>query len=225
MEINGMDKEPILMSTVDMTPYLVLAVNHAVDFFRQYDNGFPAESVNPLSAVLAMKTRLYATHLKFFGAFKRFDIKRKMAELHQGAVVLSGVEQTGWVDYSAPGNILFGYVSAARGLDRKICWAAGGLLESLDMGRLNPEYREFWYDNPGDKAAVDFGWDLYMAQRGGLTLALVQEHLTTEVFNRLQAPMAIPDGSPAPYQGDLAAYPYAWDAFLNLDDDEEDFEV
>lgn len=208
-----------MMNTLDMTPYLVLAANHACDFFKRFDDGYTPEAVNPLSAVLTMKTRLYATHLKFFGAFKRFDIKRKMADLNSGAVVLGGIDTAGWVDYSAPGNILFGYVSAARGLDRKVCWAAGGLLETLDLGRVNPQYRQFWYDNPGDKAAVDFGWNLFLAQSVRLTLAQVRNALTWKVLVQLQPPPHVPEAAPVIYAGDLNDYPYTAEAFLNVDFD------
>jgi hypothetical protein len=208
-----------MMKPFDMTPYLVLACNHALDFFQRYDAGFALETPNPLSGVLAMKTRLYATHLKFFGAFKRFDIKRKMESINRGAVVLGGKGLARWVDYSAPGNILFGYISAARGLNRQVCWAAGGLLESLDLGRFQPQYREFWYDHPGDKAAVDFGWDLYLTWPDVLTLEQLRHALTGAVLEQFQPPPLVPDEPPVVYDGDLLAYPYSLDAFLNPDAD------
>ena len=39
-------------------------------------------------------------------------------------------------------------------------WLAAGLRETLDSGKPNWEWGS-WFDNPGDKVAVDFGYSLY----------------------------------------------------------------
>ena len=199
----------------DMTPYLVLVIDSALAFFRRLDAGKAGGEVHQPGPYLAMKTYLYASHLQSFGAFKRFDIKRKMKLLHSGAVVLNGTAGAWWVDYSAPGNILFGYISAARGLDRKVCWAAGGLLETLDMKRVNRQFQEFWYDHPGDKAAVDLGWELFLAHPAGVNLRQTQNALTADVLARLQEPAKIPSSAPLAFSDELTAYPYPAEAFLN----------
>ena len=201
--------------TYDVTPYLSSELCNARDFFVHYDRGFLRLRSGLLNLTLAMKTRLYTTHLDFFGANQRFDIKRKMQSLHGGAVVLSGADTSAWVDYSAPGNILFGYISAARGLDQRVCWAAGGILESLDMGRVNPEYQEFWFDNPGDKAAVDFGWQLFEQHPQGVNLPDLKQALTAEVLSQLQLPENVPMELPLAYCGKVENYPYGSGWFLN----------
>ena len=199
---------------MDVTPYLAAELRAGAAFFESYDQGFEKSRKQLLTAALAMRTKLYRSHLKFFGSMCKFDIKRTMRETLGDAVVLSGGEGTRWVDYSAPGNILFGYLSAARGLDRKVCWAAGGLLESIDVGYVNRDYRKTWYDNPGDKAAVDFGWDLFDEVGTDVDLAGLQTRLKKVVLDQLQAPISAPIEPPMPYDGPLTEYPYPSGTFL-----------
>ena len=59
-----------------------------------------------------------------------------------------------WLDFSAPGNIMYGYLSAARGVEQGISWIAGGYLESKDNKKINLCYWKTFFDNPGDKAAA-----------------------------------------------------------------------
>jgi RHS repeat-associated protein len=146
---------------------------------------------------------LYGSHQDLFGNYGRYDIKRKMEDIQEGAVVLCGQEGCVWVDYSAPGNIMYGYLSAARGVDQVVSWAAAGALEFKDWiteGRNDglPYTGEFnsWFDTPGDKAAVDFGYALYEEYPNGLTLSEFQTALTAGTLSTFQAPGVIPSLAP-----------------------------
>ena len=117
--------------------------------------------------------------------------------------MLCGQEGCIWVDYSAPGNIMFGYLSAARGVDQQVSWVAGGALELKDWlteGRSNglPYTGEWssWGDNPGDKAAVDFGYSLYEKYPNGFTLSEFQASLTAETLSTFQSPKDVPSLAP-----------------------------
>ena len=143
---------------------------------------------------------LYGSHLNLFGNYGKYDIKRKMQGIRNGSVVICGQEGCRWVDYSAPGNIMFGYLSAARGVEQGVSWLAGGALEIRDWatdGRKNglPYTGEFssYGDNPGDKAAVDFGYSLYEQYPNGFELTDFQAALTTEVLATFQGPSVSPN--------------------------------
>lgn len=148
---------------------------------------------------------LYGSHLKYFGGAAKYDIKLKMKTLFKGAVALCGNQKCVWVDYSTPGNILFGYISAGRGINQKISWAAGGLLESLDTGKINWEFLDSWFDNPDDKAAVDFGYHLFEKYGLDLSWETFQSELTPTVLDSFQKPVVMPDVEPQPQKN---VYPY-----------------
>ncbi len=104
------------------------------------------------------------------------------------------------MDYSAPGNILFGFLSAARGISQHIAWAIGGLREQMDLVQKghapNLTYLPAWLDNPGDKAAVDFGFKLYNDYGSDITWDEFKSALTTDVLDSFQ----IPEPYPTPFQ-------------------------
>jgi hypothetical protein len=160
---------------------------------------------------------LYGSHLKLFGNYGRYDIKRKMLAIYEGAVVLCGERGCTWVDYSTPGNIMYGYLSAARGVDQRVSWVAGGALEFVDWvgdGRKNDlpytGKASAWGDNPGDKAAVDFGYSLYEMYPNGFALADFQTALTVEILTTFQSPSTVPSMNPSPQTN---MYPQGY--FLN----------
>ena len=145
----------------------------------------------------AYHTCLLNTHQELFGNGMRYDIKLKMKNIiSENAIVLCGNQGCKWLDFSAPGNILYGYLSASRGVSQRESWMAAGLRESLDTGTINWEYRESWFDNPGDKAAVDFGYALYEEYGEDITFSDLQETLTTDVLNSFQAPPSYPSTAP-----------------------------
>jgi len=130
-----------------------------------------------------------------------YDIKRKMEGLNNGAVVLCGGEGCNWVDYSAPGNIMYGYLSAARGAEQGVSWIAAGLLEIKDSITEGTPYTgelTSFFDNPGDKVAVDFGYSLYESHPNGISFEDFQVSLTTDVMNSFQTPSSMPVEKPLP---------------------------
>jgi RHS repeat-associated protein len=142
---------------------------------------------------------LYGSQQEQFGNYGRYDIKRAMLIVIGQAVVLCGNEGCRWVDYSAPGNIMYGYLSAARGVPQEVSWVAAGILETKDWtleGIKNGEpysgQANTWFDAPGDKAAVDFGYALYEKYPDGVTLVEFMSELTTDVLNTFQQPTTSP---------------------------------
>lgn len=131
----------------------------------------------------------YGSHLLLFGNFARYDVKRKMYDVIGEDVVLCGINGCKWVDYSAPGNILYGYLSASRGIPQSFSWLAGGALEIKGSLTENEPYTgtlAAWGDNPGDKAGVDFGYELFSKYPNGMTFNEFQSVLTSDVINSLQ---------------------------------------
>ncbi|MBV6396392.1 MAG: hypothetical protein HFACDABA_01990 [Anaerolineales bacterium] len=163
---------------------------------------------------------LLGSHLRLFGNGGRYDIKIKMNMEFGGDVTLCGPLFCQKVDYSTPGNILFGFLSAARGMPQGVSWLAGGILENYDSlkkeMKVHPEYAGSLFDNPGDKAAVDFGYWLFKTYGAAITMKEFRDALTTRLdsFQPSSAPqpgyMSWPIISP---QLAPTAYPYGY--FLN----------
>jgi hypothetical protein len=150
-------------------------------------------------------------HFQFFNNGKMYDIKTGMMELtSEQAVVLCGDDACQWVDYSAPGNIMYGCLSGLAGMPQNISWLAGGIRESLDNKSINWEYRESVFDRPEDKAAVDFGYQLARDNPDGLTIEKFKSALSVDVLNSLQPPTSYPSSVPLPQQ---STYPPGY--FLN----------
>ena len=146
---------------------------------------------------------LLYTHYLLFSNGGRYDIKLNMQDItEQHAVTLCGSNGCEWVDYSAPGNILFGFLSAARGIPQPLSWFVGGLREQADLlehGQpLNFTYAPSLLDNPGDKAAVDTGYALYNRFGVDITWAEFQSALTPDVLDSFQPPAAYPAELPLP---------------------------
>ena len=159
------------------------------------------------------KRCLYITHLKLFGDYGKYDIKRSMLNNMGDAVVLCGSWTCKWVDYSAPGNIMYGYLSASRGVPNYVSWVAAGLLEAKNAYQDQTPYSgelSSWGDNPGDKAAVDFGYKLYEKYPDGITLEDFQSELTPQILEMFQSPAITPNipARPAAFQT------FMWGEFL-----------
>jgi hypothetical protein len=138
-----------------------------------------------------------------FGNSGIYNIKLNMQNLSNpgGAVVLCGGEGCKWVDYSAPGNIMYGYLSGSR-IEQGVSWAAAGMLEILDSIQQGTPYTgtlEAWGDNAGDKAAVDFGYALRDAYPNGVTPEEFEAALTMSQLNLFQAPSTVPSYAPEPH--------------------------
>lgn len=137
----------------------------------------------------------YGSHYNLFGNGGRYDIKLKMEYLSDpyGAVILCGANNAcRWVNYQTPGNILFGYLSAAREIPQIISWPVGGAREQLDYLENNQplrlDYWPYWFDNPEDKAAVDFGYELYDEFGADITWEEFQSRLTPQVLQSFETP-------------------------------------
>jgi|SaaInlV_200m_DNA_2_1039689.scaffolds.fasta_scaffold05267_3 hypothetical protein len=148
---------------------------------------------------------LYGSHLRLFGNYGLYDIKREMQIEIGNAIVLCGSDGCGWVDYSAPGNIMYGYLSAARGVPQWTSWLAGGGLETKDLWAQEgfdsaleniQANGSSWWDNPGDKAAVDFGYDLYDKYPDGMTVTNFKNELSVDVLDTFQSPPMLPETPP-----------------------------
>jgi hypothetical protein len=171
----------------DVTEWLVDELN------TQVTSGNLSNSSNCNSGPpLACAGLLYGSHFTLFGNTGIYNIKIPMLEeFANGAVVLCGKNSCRWVDYSAPGNVMFGVLSSHRGINQKIAWAAGGGLELYDSFKKGSAYTgtpAAWFDNPGDKAAVDWGWEFGNAHPNGFTLDEFKDALTSDVLNSFQAP-------------------------------------
>ncbi len=167
----------------DVTEWLVNELNIQSDWLNS--NGYVCS--NPYLLCLGDDLgAYYYTHLNLFNNSGRYNIKLPMLNIIGNAVILCGANGCRWVDYSAPGNIMFGYLSAERGIMQPVAWFAGGLRESMDTGFINPNYSDSFFDNPGDKAAVDFGWSLHRKYPNGLTVDQFQAELTPNVLNSFQ---------------------------------------
>jgi hypothetical protein len=153
---------------------------------------------------------LYLSHLKFFGNDGIYNIKVPMYEKIGGAVVMCGSQNCEWVDYSAPGNILFGILSSRRGINQQIAWAAGGALEWIDSITKGTPYTgelSAWGDNPGDKAAVDWGWQFGSTHPNGFTVDEFKNALTPDVLSSFQSPPYTPGSLLPPASAQPNNYP------------------
>ncbi len=138
-----------------------------------------------------------------FGSGKMKDIKLEIYnQFEKKGVTLCSTEGCAWVDYSTPGNIVFGYSMAQIGIDALIYETAGGFLEMWDTrGGLRDGYDFAWWfegsmgDNPDDYAAVQFGIYLFMTYGTDLTYTDLQEALVYWV-GRFQPP---PDDFDEPF--------------------------
>jgi hypothetical protein len=137
--------------------------------------------------------------LNQFGNNARYDIKKNMQEMIGDEVVLCGIDGCAWVDYSTPGNILYGYLSGERGIPQGISLVAAGARQILD-GESKWEWYKTLGEDPRDKAAVDFGYSLYQKYPEGITTEQFQAELTQSVLQSFQPPDIMPASTPLPQE-------------------------
>jgi len=176
----------------DVTEYLVNEMNAGLEFFADADKLFEDMLTSCLDYAGGHTdacygnhlARLLSSHLEYFGNGGLYDIKRKMLTQIGFATILCGGRGCEWLDYSVAGNILFGYLSGARGVPQGISWGAGGLRQSLDDGAI--KNLSAYGDDPADKAAVDFGYALYQKYPEGITLDQFKDELTADILASFQ---------------------------------------
>jgi hypothetical protein len=143
----------------------------------------------------------------------RWDVKRKIRQEFRcgltSVVALCGSSgQCRWVDYSVPGNILYGYTAASVGVSKELSKIAGGYLE-IEAGTADPEDWENWWEDPYDTAAVEFGYYLYEQYEDDVNESEFRSALTTPVLESFQPP---DEGfaEPWPARAQKNTYPADW---------------
>jgi hypothetical protein len=153
-----------------------------------------------------------------FGKYWRYGPKNikvaMLRDIGQG-VILCGSDGCRWVDYSTPGNILFGYAVEAAGMSEEFYSWVGGF-EQMGDDLINPNepvHTEWcstsYCDDPYDLAAVQFGAQLYRDYGSEITLDIFQSELTTDILETFQPP---PASFPIPFS------PHPQDNYYHLGD-------
>lgn len=211
---NSSSSSSIAQPATDVTEWL------ANELIIQWDNNdllspaYCGEMMSSLECASFRFGSLYGSHLDFFGNKGIYNIKIPMKERFPNqAVTLCGAQDCRWVDYSTPGNIMFGVLSARRGISQPIAWVFGGLLEIKDSIENKTPYTgtpSALFDNPGDKSAVDWGWQFAQNHPDGFTFEQFQNALTTDALESFQDP---PSGIYSSPQSQPNIYPPGY--FLN----------
>ncbi len=150
---------------------------------------------------LAMNESMSGSFLAYQGAwfdltrdYGVWDLKRNMQDVIGDSIVLCGEVSCGWFDYSVPGNIHYGFLAAAAGIPRGESYWAAGMLELVGtpFGQGDPGDFSTGFENPADKAAVEFGYNLFDKYGYDLTPADLMTELTPKVMSMLQKPENIP---------------------------------
>jgi len=152
-----------------------------------------------------------------FGKYWRYgqkNIKEQMLSTIGQGVILWGSDGCRWVDYSTPGNILFGYAVEAAGISKEFYSWVGGV-EQVDDDLINPSApihtdwcSTSYCDDPYDLAAVQFGAQLYKDYESEIiTVDIFQNELTTDILDAFQPP---PSSFVAPFS------PYPQDNYYHV---------
>jgi RHS repeat-associated protein len=199
----------------DLTWWLALAISrHGNDSrVKAIARDIDYATYNLIMSPSERTTRFLVAYAKFYnleGPWKVWDVKRKIQiELGNG-IILCGAT-CDWFDYSTPGNIHFGFVAYRAKINQAVAAIAGGALEQLDAAikerRLYPEYcsqnaSKLFCDNPGDQAAVDFGYMLAEKYQGTPTITekILRSELTPFWMSKFQRP---PAGFKSPFPAAL----------------------
>jgi hypothetical protein len=130
---------------------------------------------------------------KLFSSGSLKDVKIKIQEELGDGIVLCGVDQCQWVDYSVPGNIIFGYNMQAGRIDKTVYTLGAGYAQTMDDFPEVPH--GFLNDDPEDATAVAFGAYLFDKYGTDLTVDVFKRELTREILESFQDP---PEGFAPP---------------------------
>ncbi len=187
----------------DLTWWLALAMSRHDDDARVKDIASDIDYISN-SFMMPLETKaelLLIAYKKFYnleGPWKVWDIKRKIFKELGYGIVLCGAT-CDWFDYSTPGNIHFGFIAYRSKIHQGVAAVAGGVLEQLDAAlkehKLYPEYcsqnaSKLYCDNPGDQAAVDFGYMLAEKYKNTPTITetILRSELTPFWMSKFQRP-------------------------------------
>jgi hypothetical protein len=155
--------------------------------------GEEIETLVPLYTEEGGPQFIYGWMLGTFGPYGPKNIKVEMrAELGNGVILCGANDSCRWVDYSTPGNILFGYSAEAARIPEGFYSWVGGLQQLWDdvwgPNPVNWDWcRTSYCDDPADLAAVQFGASLY-SSGDSLSLQEFQSALTTDILGSFQSP-------------------------------------
>ncbi len=154
---------------------------------------------NPIVASIGAATALGGgvAYLGGFGSFYNlvkdhgpFDPKHKIKERLGKGITLGNQND---IEYSVPGNILYGFVGTSIGYIDQILYIGGGVAEIRDPSHdpaiaaergvdytpyAGDKSAPYYGDTHGDHNAIAFGVHLYKTYRMGLTLSLFRTELS-----------------------------------------------
>ena len=152
----------------------------------------------------------------------RFDFKDRIDLLVGESIMLCGLYDCGWYDYSTPGNIHYGFVGAASGFSLETLHFGASYAEITDPDHANdpeenlinsfyfqPEWASTMYDDPLDYNAIEFGYALYRSFGPDLTVEQLQWAFTlyAKVLNHPLQTSAVPT---QPYYNPDWPYPVGY---------------
>ena len=132
-------------------------------------------------------TELVTTFNTLNTRYGQWDVKREIKDqLREGIILCSGATCR-WVDYSTPGNILYGFVAASAGVGEDLSRLAGGTLELIE-GEAEWDNRGNSFEDPFDSAAVNFGYQLFEDFGPNMTNEEFFSALTVDILESFQPP-------------------------------------
>ena len=155
--------------------------------------GEEIETLLPLYTEEGGPQFIYGWVLGTFNPYGPKNIKVAMnAKLGDGVIFCGASDVCRWVDYSTPGNILFGYSAEAARIPKEFYYWVGGLEQLRDdifgPNPVNWGWCTISYcDDPADFAAVQFGASLYTSG-DNITVQEFQAALTTDILDTFQSP-------------------------------------
>ncbi|MEW6085938.1 MAG: RHS repeat-associated core domain-containing protein [Chloroflexota bacterium] len=163
--------------------------------------GEEIETLLPLYTEEGGAQFIYGWMLGTFNPYGPKNIKVALnRKLGDGVILCGSNDVCRWVDYSTPGNILFGYSAEAAGIPKGFYYWVGGLQQPVDdafgPNPVNWGWCTISYcDDPADFAAVQFGASLYTSG-DNITVQEFQSALTADILDTFQSP---PPGFTQPF--------------------------
>ena len=176
---------------------------------EDYDKWSWDSNIEFYSLAGAYLQELGTTFYNLNTGYGQWDVKREIEEIIGQGVTLCSGNTCRWVDYSVPGNILFGYVAASVGITPDVARQAGGLLE-IKEGTAIWANRSNDFEDPYDSAAVNFGFQLYETYGSDITEEEFTAALTIDILDSFQP---IPDTFTPPSSPIPQSNFYSADAF------------